>query len=109
MLSLSCSGLASIRLSLCSCRFFASSSFLLRGVGIRLPAAGEDELLSCLDCQEFPLELIRKLTADEDEEDEEDRELRVWLAEEPEGDEEEENELEKVEDEPAPSGLCLGA
>ena len=58
----------------------------------------DDAMLSRLACQVFPLELMRKLTADEDEEDEA---YRGWLAEEPEA--EEENELEKDDDELAPS------
>lgn len=70
-----------------------------------LPLLAEDDpTLSRLECQEFPLELMRKLTADEDEEDDE---QRGWLAGEPA--EEEEKELENVDDEPAASGLGLWA
>lgn len=68
------------------------------------PLVEGDVMLSLLDCQEFPLELMRKLTAAEDEEDEE---YRDWLACEPIEEEEEENEFEKVDDELAPSDLCL--
>lgn len=66
--------------------------------------AKDDVTLSRLECQAFPLGLMRKLTADEDEEDEE---YRGWLAGEPAEEEEEEKELEKADDDPAPSGLCL--
>ncbi|MEQ2218897.1 hypothetical protein XENOCAPTIV_009638, partial [Xenoophorus captivus] len=61
----------------------------------------DDVMLSRLACQEFPLELMRKLTA----EDEENEACRGWLA----GvvEEEEAKEFENADDELALSGLFL--
>lgn len=66
-----------------------------------LPAGEADVILNRLACQEFPLELIRKLTA----EDEENGACRAWLVEVVE--EEEANEFENDEDEVALSDLFL--
>lgn len=61
-------------------------------------------MLNRLECHEFPLELMRKLTADVDEED---AVWCGWFAGEPA--DEEENELEKVDDDPAVSDRDLWA
>lgn len=57
-------------------------------------------MLNRLECHEFPLELMRKLTVDEDEED---AVWCGWFAGKPAG--EEENELEKEADDPAERDL----
>lgn len=61
-------------------------------------------MLNRLECHEFPLELIRKLTVDEDEDG---AEWCGWLAGKPAVDEE--NELEKADEGPAACGRDLWA
>lgn len=85
---------SSIRLSRIKSLFFAWSSFRLWTSSSFSPE--EHPMLSFLACQEFPLELMRKLTADEDDSD---GARCGWLAE-------EEKELQKVE-EASPLDLCL--
>lgn len=88
-------------MSLRSCLFLASSTMSLQGSrAAPSPAEEDDPMLSRRECQEPPLELIRKLT--EEEEDEEQRACSAGELV-----EEEEKDLEKVDEVLAASAFCL--